>query len=110
MVGHTGILPAAIKAVEALDVALAPVIFAATANGAQVLITADHGNVEKMFDASAQQAHTQHTTDKVPLVYVGSDAVTIREGGALRDIAPTLLAMMGLTQPAEMTGASLLML
>ena len=108
MVGHTGILAAAIKAVEALDVALARVIFAAKASGAQVLITADHGNVEKMFDASAQQAHTQHTTDKVPLVYVGPDAVTIREGGALRDVAPTLLAMMGIAQPPEMTGETLL--
>ena len=108
MVGHTGILPAAIKAVEALDVALARVIFAAKASGAQVLITADHGNCEKMFDASVQQAHTQHTTDKVPLVYVGPDAVTIREGGALRDVAPTLLAMMGIAQPPEMTGETLL--
>ena len=108
MVGHTGILPAAIKAVEALDVALARVIFAAKASGAQVLITADQGNCEKMFDASVQQAHTQHTTDKVPLVYVGPDAVTIREGGALRDVAPTLLAMMGIAQPPEMTGETLL--
>ncbi len=108
MVGHTGILPAAIKAVEALDVALAHVIFAARASGAQVLITADHGNCEKMFDPASHQAHTQHTTDKVPLVYVGPDAVTIRDGGALRDIAPTLLAMMGVAKPAEMTGESLL--
>ena len=108
MVGHTGILPAAIKAVEALDVALAQVIFAAKANGAHVLITADHGNCEQMFDPASHQAHTQHTPDKVPLVYVGPDAVTIREGGALRDIAPTLLAMMGLQKPAEMTGETLL--
>ena len=108
MVGHTGILPAAIKAVEALDVALAQVIFAAKASGAQVLITADHGNCEQMFDPGSHQAHTQHTTDKVPLVYVGPDSVTIRDGGALRDIAPTLLAMMGLQKPAEMTGETLL--
>ena len=108
MVGHTGILPAAIKAVEALDVALAQVIFAARANGAQVLITADHGNCEQMFDPASHQAHTQHTTDKVPLVYVGPDNVTIRKGGALRDVAPTLLAMMGLTKPGEMTGETLL--
>jgi 2,3-bisphosphoglycerate-independent phosphoglycerate mutase len=109
MVGHTGILPAAIKAVEALDVALARVIDAAKAAGAQVLITADHGNCEQMFDPIAHQAHTQHTTDKVPLVYVGPDAVRVREGGALRDIAPTLLAMMGVAKPAEMTGATLLL-
>ena len=108
MVGHTGILSAAVKAVEALDVALAEVIFAARANGAQVLITADHGNCEQMFDPASHQAHTQHTTDKVPLIYVGPDTVTIREGGALRDIAPTLLAMMGVQKPAEMTGETLL--
>ena len=108
MVGHTGILPAAIKAVEALDVALADVMAAAHAHSVQVLITADHGNCEQMFDPESDQAHTQHTTDKVPLIYVGPDAVTIRDGGALRDVAPTLLAMMGLAQPAEMTGKTLL--
>ena len=108
MVGHTGILPAAIKAVEALDVALADVMAAADAHNVQVLITADHGNCEQMFDPESDQAHTQHTTDKVPLIYVGPDAVTIRDGGALRDVAPTLLAMMGLAQPAEMTGKTLL--
>ncbi len=108
MVGHTGILPAAIKAVEALDVALAQVIAAAKTSGAQVLVTADHGNCEQMFDPASHQAHTQHTTDKVPLIYVGPDAVTIREGGALRDVAPTLLAMMGLQKPVEMTGETLL--
>ena len=108
MVGHTGVLSAAIKAVEALDVALAHVIAAAKAAGAQVLITADHGNCEQMFDPIAHQAHTQHTTDKVPLVYVGTDAVAVREGGALRDVAPTLLTMMGVAVPGEMTGMSLL--
>ena len=108
MVGHTGILPAAIKAVEALDAALARVIAAAKASGAQVLITADHGNCEQMFDPIAQQAHTQHTTDKVPLVYVGTDTVRVRDGGALRDVAPTLLTMMGVGVPEEMTGTSLL--
>ena len=109
MVGHTGILPAAIKAVEALDAALARVIIAAKAAGAQVLITADHGNCEQMFDPIAHQAHTQHTTEKVPLLHVGPDAVHVREGGALRDVAPTLLAMMGLTVPSEMTGKTLLL-
>ncbi len=109
MVGHTGVLDAAVKAVETLDACLARVLVAARATGAQVLITADHGNCEQMFDPASNQAHTQHTTDKVPLVYVGNgDAATIRDGGALRDIAPTLLAMMGLPQPAEMTGRSLL--
>jgi 2,3-bisphosphoglycerate-independent phosphoglycerate mutase len=108
MVGHTGVLSAAIKAVETLDQCLARVLAAARASGAQVLITADHGNCEQMFDPESNQAHTQHTTDKVPLVYVGNDKVSIREGGALRDIAPTLLKMMGLDAPSEMTGSSLL--
>lgn len=109
MVGHTGVLAAAIKAVETLDACLSRVIAAARASGAQLLITADHGNCEQMFDPESNQAHTQHTTDKVPLVYVGEQDVAIREGGALRDIAPTLLAMMGVEKPAEMTGASLLL-
>jgi 2,3-bisphosphoglycerate-independent phosphoglycerate mutase len=108
MVGHTGVLSAAVKAVETLDVCLARVLAAARASGAQVLITADHGNCEQMFDPESNQAHTQHTTGKVPLVYVGNDPVSIREGGALRDVAPTLLAMMGVQRPSEMTGSSLL--
>ncbi|TAG06209.1 MAG: 2,3-bisphosphoglycerate-independent phosphoglycerate mutase [Betaproteobacteria bacterium] len=108
MVGHTGDLNAAIKAVEALDAALTRVVAAARANNTALIITADHGNCEQMFDPEAKQAHTQHTTDKVPVVYVGNDAVAIREGGALRDIAPTLLKMMGVAQPNEMTGQSLI--
>ncbi len=108
MVGHTGVLSAAVKAVETLDQCLARVLAATRATGAQVLVTADHGNCEQMFDAESNQAHTQHTTDKVPLVYVGNEKVSIREGGALRDIAPTLLSMMGLKAPSEMTGSNLL--
>ncbi|MBL8308789.1 MAG: 2,3-bisphosphoglycerate-independent phosphoglycerate mutase [Burkholderiales bacterium] len=109
MVGHTGVLAAAVTAVETLDACLARVLAAARAAGVQVLITADHGNCEQMFDAAANQAHTQHTTDKVPVVCVGAgNAVRIRGGGALRDVAPTLLAMMGVPQPAEMTGRSLI--
>jgi 2,3-bisphosphoglycerate-independent phosphoglycerate mutase len=108
MVGHTGVLSAAIKAVETLDACLSRVLAAAKTTGAQVLITADHGNCEQMFDPESNQAHTQHTTDKVPLVYVGADKVTVLEGGALRDVAPTLLAMMGVAKPDAMTGESLL--
>jgi 2,3-bisphosphoglycerate-independent phosphoglycerate mutase len=108
MVGHTGVLAAAVKAVETLDQCLARVLAAARATGVQVLATADHGNCEQMFDPESNQAHTQHTTDKVPIVYIGDEKVAIREGGALRDIAPTLLTMMGLAQPVEMTGTSLL--
>jgi 2,3-bisphosphoglycerate-independent phosphoglycerate mutase len=108
MVGHTGDLQAAIKAVEALDAALARVVAAARTHDTDLIITADHGNCEQMFDPTANQAHTQHTTDKVPLVYVGTQSVAVREGGALRDVAPTLLALMNVSQPNEMTGRTLL--
>ncbi|WP_280955113.1 2,3-bisphosphoglycerate-independent phosphoglycerate mutase [Paludibacterium denitrificans] len=107
MVGHTGNFAAAIKAVEALDVCMARCVEAMRAAGGEVLITADHGNCEMMHDAANAQPHTQHTLNKVPFLYVGRNA-TIADGGALRDIAPSLLAMMGLPQPAEMTGRSLI--
>jgi 2,3-bisphosphoglycerate-independent phosphoglycerate mutase len=106
MVGHTGNLQAAIKAVEALDAAVGRVVAASQSIGAEVIITADHGNCEQMFDANANQAHTQHTTNLVPFIYVGRKA-TLAKTGALSDLAPTLLAMMGLPQPSEMTGKSL---
>ncbi len=109
MVGHTGVLAAAVKAVETLDACLARVLAAAEAAGVEVLITADHGNCEQMFDPAANQPHTQHTTDRVPFVYVGRRTeVAIRAGGALRDVAPTLLDLMGLPKPEAMTGESLL--
>ena len=107
MVGHSGILVAAIKAVEALDTCVGRVVQAAQSVGAEVIITADHGNAEMMFDPISNQAHTQHTTNLVPLVYVGRPA-TLSNTGALSDIAPTLLAMMGLSQPREMTGKNLI--
>lgn len=107
MVGHTGSLQAAIKAVEALDAAISQVVTAARETGAEVLITADHGNCEQMFDPATGQPHTQHTTNKVPCLYVGRPGARVREGGALSDIAPTLLTMMGLPTPAAMTGTSL---
>jgi 2,3-bisphosphoglycerate-independent phosphoglycerate mutase len=106
MVGHTGDLQAAIKAVEALDDAVGKVVAAAQAAGAEVLITADHGNCEQMFDPTSGQAHTQHTTNKVPCIYVGRKGVTLRDGGALSDISPTLLTMMGVKMPKAMTGKS----
>jgi 2,3-bisphosphoglycerate-independent phosphoglycerate mutase len=111
MVGHSGILSAAIKAVEALDACVGRVVCAAQQVGAEVIITADHGNAEAMFDHTANQAHTQHTVNLVPLIYVGRPALLARPDsniGALSDIAPTLLAMMGLPQPVEMTGKSLI--
>lgn len=106
MVGHTGNLQAAIKAVETLDTCLGRIVAAAQATGAEVIITADHGNAEMMYDPSAHQAHTQHTTNLVPFIYVGRPAV-LSNAGALSDIAPTLLQLMGIPQPKEMTGKSL---
>ena len=108
MVGHTGILAAAVKAVEALDQCLGRVEQALLDTGAEALVTADHGNCEQMQDYESGQKHTQHTTEVVPLVYIGERAVQLDPaGGKLSDIAPTLLAMMGLPQPAEMSGANL---
>ncbi|SHF22208.1 phosphoglycerate mutase [Microbulbifer donghaiensis] len=107
MVGHTGIFEAAVKAVEALDACVDRVVSAALAGGGEVLITADHGNVEEMFDAGSGQVSTQHSTLPVPFVYIGERKVNLREGGSLADVAPTMLALMDLPQPAEMTGQSL---
>lgn len=106
MVGHTGNLDAARHAIEALDIALGRVVAAMRATGGEVLITADHGNAECMQDAVNQQPHTQHTTNQVPFLYVGRPA-TVDATGALSDIAPTLLHLMGLPQPPEMTGHTL---
>ena len=107
MVGHTGNLAAAIKAIETLDTCVGRVVKAMQSIGGEVIITADHGNAEMMLDTENNQAHTQHTTNLVPLRYIGR-AAELREGGALSDLAPTLLHMMGVTQPIEMTGESLI--
>jgi len=108
MVGHTGILAAAIKAVETLDTCLGRVEQAVLEVGGEALVTADHGNCEQMLDYESGQQHTQHTTDLVPLVYIGKRPIQLDPaGGKLADIAPTLLAMMGLEQPPEMSGANL---
>ncbi len=107
MVGHTGDMAATIKAVETLDSCVHQVVTAAQKVGGEVLVSADHGNCENMFDHQHEQVHTQHTTNPVPFLYVGRDA-SITPGGALKDIAPTLLAMLGLPKPAEMTGESLI--
>ena len=109
MVGHTGDLQAAIKAVEAVDRALGEVVAAVTARGGELLVTADHGNVEMMRDPETGEPHTSHTVGPVGLVYVGRPGVRLREAGALRDLAPTLLDMLGVERPAEMTGTSLLL-
>ncbi len=107
MVGHTGIFSAAIQAVETLDHCLAKITSALEQVDGECLITADHGNVESMLDGTTGQALTAHTLMPVPLVYVGHRKVLMRSGGSLADVAPTLLYLSGITQPAEMTGRSL---
>ncbi|MCY7354104.1 MAG: 2,3-bisphosphoglycerate-independent phosphoglycerate mutase [Lysobacter sp.] len=107
MVGHTGNLQAAILAAQAVDVAIGAVEAAVRAAGGALLITADHGNLEMMRDPVTGQPHTAHTVGPVPFVYVGTRAATLRDGGALRDVAPTILDLLGLPQPAEMTGRTL---
>lgn len=104
MVGHTGSFDAAVKAVEALDVCLGRLMEAIRDTDGQCLITADHGNVEQMMDPSSGQALTSHTSGPVPLVYVGSRNWSFTQEGALSDIAPTLLRLMDMEIPAEMTG------
>ncbi len=108
MVGHTGVFEAAVKAVEALDECLGRIEQALLEVGGEALVTADHGNCEQMIDYESGQKHTQHTTEPVPLVFIGQRRATLAQsGGTLADIAPTLLSMMGLPQPAEMTGSNL---
>jgi 2,3-bisphosphoglycerate-independent phosphoglycerate mutase len=107
MVGHTGNFDAAVKAVETLDACIGRVVTALRAAGGELLITADHGNAEKMRDETTGQPHTAHTLCLVPCVYVGRPA-RMADGGSLQDVAPTLLTMLGLTQPTVMTGHSLL--
>ena len=108
MVGHSGILDAAIQAAQAVDVAIGRIDAAVRATHGALLITADHGNLEMMRDPQTGQPHTAHTVGPVPFVYVGErSGAKLREGGALRDVAPTMLDLLGLPQPAEMTGRSL---
>ncbi len=107
MVGHSGNLEAAIKAIEALDTCIGRVVSTMQQCGGEVLITADHGNAEQMLDRTTHQAHTAHTLNLVPFLYIGRKA-RIADTGALQDIAPTLLSMMGLPQPKEMTGKPLI--
>lgn len=107
MVGHTGVVPAILKAVETVDRALARVLVTAEKNGATVLITADHGNCEMMIDPVSGGPHTAHTTNPVPFVLVGDGTPTFRAGGALCDVGPTILGLLGLEQPPEMTGRDL---
>ena len=109
MVGHTGNYEATIRAIEALDGCLRTVVNSVLHVHGELLITADHGNAEQMRDQATGQAHTAHTSNPVPFVYVGRPA-TLAETGALSDVAPTMLYLMGLEKPAEMGGASLISL
>ncbi len=110
MVGHTGNFDATVKAIEALDTCLDKVVTSLIKHGGQALITADHGNAEKMSDHITGQPHTAHTNFLVPFIYVGQKAVTTTERGVLSDVAPTLLYVAGLPIPEEMTGKPLVKL
>ena len=108
MVGHTGSLPAAIKAVETVDMGLGRLAEAMQSAGGALLVTADHGNCEMMRDPETGGPHTAHTTNPVPLLLMGGGKGASLADGRLADLAPTLLELMGLPKPAEMTGVSLL--
>ncbi|MDX1824827.1 MAG: alkaline phosphatase family protein, partial [Thiohalomonadales bacterium] len=108
MVGHSGNFAATVKAIEYLDTCIGHVVEAVQNTGGEILITADHGNAEMMRNETTDQPHTAHTTNPVPLLYVGRDLKLNHNGGALSDIIPTMLELMGLAQPTEMTGHSLI--
>jgi 2,3-bisphosphoglycerate-independent phosphoglycerate mutase len=107
MVGHTGSLAAAVTAVETVDACLGRVVDAVTKQGGALLVTADHGNCEMMRDPETGEPHTAHTLNPVPAILVGRAGTSLADG-RLADVAPTLLDLMGLDQPAEMTGRSLI--
>ncbi|KMV30525.1 2,3-bisphosphoglycerate-independent phosphoglycerate mutase [Photobacterium swingsii] len=104
MVGHTGVYDAAVQACEALDSCIGQVVAAIREMDGQLLITADHGNAEMMINPETGGVHTAHTNLPVPLIYVGNKSLTLKEGGKLSDLAPTMLAMSDIEIPAEMTG------
>ncbi|MCO8125324.1 2,3-bisphosphoglycerate-independent phosphoglycerate mutase [Stieleria sp. TO1_6] len=110
MVGHTGVMEAAVKAVQTVDACVGKIVDATLAAGGSLVITADHGNCEQMINPETGGPHTAHTTYDVPLIVVepGLEGKSLREGGRLADIAPTILALLGLEKPVEMTGESLL--
>ena len=108
MVGHTGSLPAAIKAVETIDTCVGKVVEAILAHHGTMLITADHGNCEQMIDYKTGEPHTAHTTNPVPLILVTENENLKIKEGKLADLAPTMLELLGIEKPAEMTGESIL--
>ena len=107
MVGHTGVLQAAVKAVETVDTCVGRVVEATLKMGGIAMVTADHGNAEKMKNPDGSP-FTAHTTNVVPFAVIGAGDVKLREGGCLADIAPTMLQVLGLEKPAEMDGESLM--
>ena len=109
MVGHTGVIPAAIKAIETVDECVGKAVDAIKEMDGVLFICADHGNAEQMIDYETGEPFTAHTTNQVPFILVNYDKeYTLRENGCLADIIPTLIQVMGMEQPAEMTGKSLL--
>ncbi len=110
MVGHTGNFDATVKAIEVIDECLGMIVQALQKVGGEAILTADHGNAEQLYDFSTNQPHTAHTSDPVPFLYIGRPAVISHEQGNLSDIAPTLLYLMNLPSPSEMTGNSLVKL
>ncbi|MCB1828050.1 MAG: alkaline phosphatase family protein, partial [Coxiellaceae bacterium] len=110
MVGHTGKTDAAEQAVSVMDECLKRVVSSLEKVGGEALITADHGNIETMFDETTGQPHTAHTNNLVPLIYVGRPASFTASKGSLDDVAPTVLKLLGLTPPKEMTGQTLITL
>jgi 2,3-bisphosphoglycerate-independent phosphoglycerate mutase len=113
MVGHTGVIPAVVKAVETVDTCLGSVVDAVLAKGGVALITADHGNAELLIDPATGGPHTAHTTNPVPCILVaapgsGLEGATLRSGGRLSDVAPTILDLLGISPSPQMTGQSLI--
>ena len=108
MVGHTGVIPAAVAAIETVDGCLGRIVEAVAATGGACLVTADHGNAEQMWDDSLKAPHTAHTSNPVPVILC-ADALTQRRlrDGTLRDVAPTMLGLLGIPMSEEMTGRTL---
>jgi 2,3-bisphosphoglycerate-independent phosphoglycerate mutase len=110
MVGHSGNLEATVKAIETIDACLGRIQKSIQNGNGELLITADHGNAEQMFDPCTHQPHTAHTSNLVPFIYMGREAEIINKNGKLSDIAPTILTLMNLPIPSDMTGQTLLKL
>ncbi|QSZ27808.1 2,3-bisphosphoglycerate-independent phosphoglycerate mutase [Aceticella autotrophica] len=108
MVGHTGVFDAAVKAIETIDECIGRIVKAVEKTGGTILITADHGNAEEMIDPVTKKPHTAHTTNPVPFIIIGEGDLDLRKDGKLADIAPTVLDIMGLAKPQEMTGESII--